>query len=422
MNIVRIVGVSNNFFKKYGLYDIDNELMPNIENEHNRPYVIVIKLNFKGKPYDFAIPFRSNIAGHREKIEYFALPPRKETKPFNIHGLHFIKMFPVDKSYLVKYNYPTENKSAILTKTYIQKNFKRLINEAQKYIELYEKGYRPSFCIDLHKLCDALYKNKQGVNKMTNLKIMSFNIRGDFDSGTEAWDIRKQNLTKIIIAENPDTIGFQEVMPHQYDDLKSLLTGYNSTGIGREDGKSKGEHAAIFFKSSRFTKFKTSSFWLSETPDKPSFGWDAHCIRICTYAKLTDNLTGKEFYHFNTHLDHMGQVAMVEGAKLVRKSALGKKVAAIITGDFNVYEDAEAYKIMTAQGLQDAKYAAKESMSYATFHGYNPPSESLGKESPIDYIFLTSRDFNVQSYKVIVNGEPGNYASDHYPIVAEVSY
>ena len=257
---------------------------------------------------------------------------------------------------------------------------------------------------------------------MTNLKIMSFNIRGDFDSGAEAWDNRKQNLIKIINAENPDTIGFQEVMHHQYEDLKMLLTEYNSTGVGREDGKSKGEHAAIFFKNSRFTQLETSSFWLSETPDKPSFGWDAHCIRICTYAKLTDNLTGKEFYHFNTHLDHMGQVAMVEGAKLVRDAALSKKAPSIITGDFNVYENTEAYKVMIAEGLQDAKYAAKESMTYGTYHEYKSPSEALRKESPIDYIFYTAGDFDVQRYEVVVAGRPGSFASDHYPIVTKMAW
>jgi len=156
MGALRIVAIKNDFFSDNDLYNIDAELIPNTENGHNRPYVIVLRLKFRGKNQDFAIPFRSNIAGHRDKFEYFALPPRKETKPRNIHGLHFIKMFPIDKAYFVKYNYPTGNASATRTKQYIQKNFSRLVTEAQNYINEFENGCRPSFCVDIGKIFDAL--------------------------------------------------------------------------------------------------------------------------------------------------------------------------------------------------------------------------------------------------------------------------
>ena len=257
---------------------------------------------------------------------------------------------------------------------------------------------------------------------MYTLNVMSFNIRGDFDSGTEAWSSRKQNAANIIIAENPDLIGFQEVMNHQYEDLVSLLPDYNHVGVGRDDGAALGERAAIFFKKERFTQLETSSFWLSETPDKPSFGWDAACIRICTYVKLADKISGRDFYHFNTHLDHMGKTAMVEGAKLVRDTVLDKGAPAIITGDFNVVENAPAYSVMTEPGLCDAKYSAADSMSYGTFHGFNPPNERLSKASPIDYIFYTQEDFNSLRYKVLVNGNVGEYSSDHYPITAGLGF
>jgi hypothetical protein len=161
MKILKIVSVKDDFFIENDLRNIESELIPNIENGHNRPYVIVIKLNFKGNEQDFAIPFRSNIAGYRDKSEYFALPPRKETKPRNIHGLHFIKMFPINKDYFIRYNYPTDNASATLTKNFIEKNFTKLIDEAQNYIDKYEEGYRPQFCVDIGKLYNKIHKIEQ---------------------------------------------------------------------------------------------------------------------------------------------------------------------------------------------------------------------------------------------------------------------
>jgi len=172
MSVLRIVSVDDKFFKDNDLYNLDNELIPNTENNHNRPYVIVLKLKFRDKYQDFAIPFRSNIAGHRDKFEYFALPPRKETKPKNIHGLHFIKMLPIDSAYFIKYNYPTDSSSATLTKQYIQKNLAKLVIEAQNYINKFEGGCRPSLCVDIGKIYDSIHKNKLLEKATTTIQIV----------------------------------------------------------------------------------------------------------------------------------------------------------------------------------------------------------------------------------------------------------
>ena len=154
--MVRIVAIDYKFFSDYGLYKFENELIPNNESGSHRPYVIVVKLKYNGILYDFAIPFRSNIAGHRKSDEYFALPPRKETKAYNVHGLHFIKMFPVKKEYFVKYNYPMDNPQALITLNFIKKNIKRLVNEAQNYLIKFADGYRPEFCVNISDLCKIL--------------------------------------------------------------------------------------------------------------------------------------------------------------------------------------------------------------------------------------------------------------------------
>jgi len=255
---------------------------------------------------------------------------------------------------------------------------------------------------------------------MSEISVMSFNIRNASDRGTESWEARLENFISLIKNASPDLMGFQEVLHNQYLDLIERFPEYGYAGAGRDDGVNAGEYAAIFYGKDRFSLIEINHFWISETPEKPSFGWDAVCIRICTYVKLLDHKTKKEFIHFNTHLDHVGQNAMLEGAKLIRKNMLEKKIPAFATGDFNITENSEPYKIMTQPGLSDSKYTAKSSMSHGTFHGYQP-SETVKDNSPIDYLFYTDKDFDIKTYKVLVNGSAGAYTSDHYPVLVTLS-
>ena len=252
------------------------------------------------------------------------------------------------------------------------------------------------------------------------LSVMSFNIRCACDKGTEAWEARIINLVPLVKNAAPDLMGVQEARHNQYLDLVERLPEYASVGVGRDDGINAGERAAIFYRKERFTLRQTGDFWLSETPEKPSLGWDAVCIRICTYAKFLDNRTRKEFTHYNTHLDHIGKTAKLEGAKLIRAHMLEAGAPSFVTGDFNINEKSEPYTIMTQDGLSDAKYAAKSSMSYGTFHGYKPSAELSGK-SPIDYLFFTDGKFDIDSYEVMVNGSEGRYTSDHYPVLVRMA-
>ena len=156
--MLRIVAIDEKFFSDYDLFNVDNELIPNVEGGYNRPYVVILRLVYNGLVQSFAIPFRSNIAGYRDRNEYFALPTRKETRKGNIHGLHFIKMFPVHKQYFRKYKYPESNTNAILTRNYIKKNSSKLVAEAQNYLNMFQNGYRPQYCVDISKLYAAIKK------------------------------------------------------------------------------------------------------------------------------------------------------------------------------------------------------------------------------------------------------------------------
>jgi len=248
------------------------------------------------------------------------------------------------------------------------------------------------------------------------LTVMSYNIRYANNHDRAPWELRRNHLIPIIQKANPDLIGFQEVLHCQYVDLITQLPEYGHMGIARDDGRDKGERTPIFYRKERFDLLDYGDFWLSETPNVPSLGWDAACSRICTYACFRDKAAGGEFMHFNTHLDHMGRVAQLEGAKLILRRMQANGIPAFITGDFNVEENSIPYNVFTQNGLADAKYAAEQTMSYGTFNNFSN-NPNIREQSPIDYLFFNPEHFNIDSYEVLVSGEEGNWASDHYPIL-----
>ena len=139
--------------------------------------------------------------------------------------------------------------------------------------------------------------------------------------------------------------------------MQKLLPDYNYLGVGRDDGKESGEYAAIFYRKNRLEVEDSGNFWLSETPEKPSKGWDAACVRICTWALFKDKVTKKHFYVFNLHMDHIGITARREAAKLVisRMESCKKGYPIVLTGDFNVDQRSEVYNVFANSGiLKDA--------------------------------------------------------------------
>jgi endonuclease/exonuclease/phosphatase family metal-dependent hydrolase len=150
------------------------------------------------------------------------------------------------------------------------------------------------------------------------LRVMTFNIRYDEPRDKEnAWPNRKELVASMIRFHHADLVGLQEALKRQLDDLEKLLPEYAWVGVGRGDGKTEGEYSAILYRKIRFTYLASSTFWLSETPDVASMGWDAAYPRIVTWVKLKDNRTSKTFFHFNTHFDNRGVLAREESSKLL---------------------------------------------------------------------------------------------------------
>ena len=257
------------------------------------------------------------------------------------------------------------------------------------------------------------------------MKIMSFNLLCG-GGGPRDWRCRTGLVLDTIRRADPDTLGVQEA---HYDWIKVLFAGlpdYDYVGIGRDDGKTAGEFSAVFYKRDKFRVLDSGTFWLSETPEVPGVkGWDAACVRCCSWAKLEEKATGRQFVHFNTHLDHVGLVAMQKGAELVtaRAARICPDLPAFFTGDFNVEPDSAPYATVIKAGFTDARHAAAQTDGGDTFHWDVFVSERGRTASTvIDYCFVKG-PVRVDSFRVIRDVYPGDlYPSDHFPVIAEYEF
>lgn len=254
------------------------------------------------------------------------------------------------------------------------------------------------------------------------LNLMTYNIRLDVASdGANAWVNRKDFLTSQISFYEPDIFGVQEAVPGQMADLRRMLPDYESFGIGREGGE-KGEFSALFYLRSRFKRLDGSTFWLSETPDVVSKGWDASYLRVCTYALFYDKQSKKRFWVFNTHLDNNGAQAREKGVELIlnRIGELNRKgYPVVFMGDLN--SEPESKLILDLRAKMSDTRLASETKPFGpegTFNGFkfDQPVERL-----IDYIFVSiDKKLAVRKYGVLSDSKALRYPSDHFPVFVTV--
>ncbi|WP_291104958.1 MULTISPECIES: endonuclease/exonuclease/phosphatase family protein [unclassified Flavobacterium] len=257
-----------------------------------------------------------------------------------------------------------------------------------------------------------------------SLKVMTYNIRLDVAvDGENDWTHRKDFFTSQIQFYEPDIFGVQEATPNQVTDIATALSHYSYIGIGR-DGVGKGESSNIYYKKDRFKIIQESTFWLSENPDKISKGWDAAFNRVCTYALLKDVKTMKTFWVFNTHLDHIGELARTNGIQLILskiKKLNKKNYPVIFMGDFNSEPTTERI-IALKKEMNDCRDISEEKPfgPSGTFNGFkhNEPVTKL-----IDYIFVSKNNkFAVRKFTVLSDSKDLRYPSDHLPVYVEISY
>jgi endonuclease/exonuclease/phosphatase family metal-dependent hydrolase len=266
--------------------------------------------------------------------------------------------------------------------------------------------------------------NVLAFGQMTSLKVMSFNLRyNNAHDGENSWPNRSERVKNFLWSESADIIGFQEVLHNEVVELDRALFNYNfnerqyvRVGVGREDGETKGEYSPIYFRANRFSLVKSKTVWLSETPTKPSKGWDAACERIATFALLFDLKTNDTLLVVNSHWDHEGVSARQESAKLILKEieAFTSIRNIIIMGDFNCTPEDPALKKLRA-AYSDAGIG--KSSKVGTFNHFERAANP--KAPRIDYVFYKLKNFGFSSYKVGNTDVTEPLLSDHFPVVVE---
>ncbi|MCG8322712.1 MAG: endonuclease/exonuclease/phosphatase family protein [Cytophagales bacterium] len=274
----------------------------------------------------------------------------------------------------------------------------------------------------MHRLIVFMILNISTPALSQHLSVMTYNIRYDNpNDGENRWEARKDFLIAQIKFHAPDIFGIQEGLAHQVNYINKELAGYKYVGVGRDDGKKKGEFSAIFFNASKFKTIESSTFWLSDTPEKISVGWDAALERICTYALFEHLETGQKIWVFNTHFDHVGKEARKNSVTLIydRIGSLNKdNHPYILMGDLNLEPGTEPIQYLS-QHLDDTKKVSKEVVfgPEGTFNGFqfNKPVTRR-----IDYIFTSKSGIEVQKYAVLSDSKNLRYASDHLPVYVEL--
>lgn len=293
-----------------------------------------------------------------------------------------------------------------------------------------------SFFISYHSQADVI-------------NVATYNLRQINENDTrngDGWERRCPVIASLIRFHEFEIFGTQEGFKTQLEDLKSLLPSYEYIGVGRDDGKEGGEHSAIFYDARKFELLDSGNFWLSETPEKPGIGWDAACVRICTWGKFRNRESGKEFRFFNLHLDHVGEIARIESVKLVQTKIResGIDIPTFLTGDFNVDQTHPMYEVLSDSDFLSDSFCTAN-LVYAFNGTYNAYRTDGYTDSRIDHIFV-SNDVTVEKYGVLTDtyrtaqSDSADYdienfpkeltlkayksrtPSDHFPVMVKVSF
>jgi len=272
-----------------------------------------------------------------------------------------------------------------------------------------------------------LQLRSQPEGKPAELIALSYNIRfNNPDDGVNAWPNRKAAVVSMLQRQLPSVFGLQEALSGQVADIEAAFPGYGRVGVGRDDGKEAGEYSPVFFDKDRFSLRRSGTFWLSQTPAIPgSRGWDAACNRVVSWVILKDISTAKTFAFFNTHFDHMGEVARRNSAILLLHAvdSLAAGIPVIVTGDFNAIPGSEPIHLILnpddpALSLIDSRSLstnnAGPAFTYTGFKVGGIPGEK------IDYIFI-KRISVVKSTSVLDEHTGEYYLSDHLPVVAHLA-
>lgn len=285
-----------------------------------------------------------------------------------------------------------------------------------------------TLCLTVLTLCLTL-----GVWAGDTLRVMSYNIRMNTSSdGVNAWPHRKDKVAEMIGARyQADVAGLQEVLVEQLRDLEERLPDYAHIGVARDDGKEAGEFSPILYRKDRFELLEQKTFWLSESPDVAGTkSWDSACNRVCTWGKFKEKESGKIFFAFNTHLDHISQAARDNGTLLIWRilNKVSGTHPVVLTGDFNSRENSFPIQFLTGKANSGEMQSDLKNTRYITETPATGPVvtftswDKLGRgDSPIDYIFVRN-GFSVAEHHHLDDKYGDFFPSDHLPVLSVLKF
>ena len=252
---------------------------------------------------------------------------------------------------------------------------------------------------------------------ISQTSIMSYNIRYSTQNDNENWwEHRKEEVAQLIDYYSPEILGIQEGLDKQVKYLDTFLSNYSYVGVGRDDGKLKGEYAAIFYKHERLKLISTKTYWLSETPNEISVGWDASFKRVVTFGEFNDIQTKDTLYVFNCHFDNIGKISRKKSAELILQIIEDKKITnkkVIVMGDLNCEPDDEPMELLKVN--LDDTYSSAATVTYGPVGTFNEFNTEMLLQRRIDYILV--KNIEVKEYRHIDDRRKNNlFPSDHLPI------
>lgn len=262
------------------------------------------------------------------------------------------------------------------------------------------------------------------------ITVATFNLRysieenHDKDSvNGEDWKRRGPVIASMVRFHEFGIFGTQEVLLHQLKDLTAWLPDYKYVGVGRDDGKQEGEHTAVFYEIEKFKVLDHGDFWLSETPEKPSMGWDGTCChRMCTWVHFEELKSGEKFYFFNTHFDHQAIIARRESSKLILQKieSIAGDDPVILMGDLNGDHESEWYKTLADSKILKDTYGQVE-VPYVNNGSFNGFGRRTSGKSIIDHVFV-SKHFTAEKWGILTDTYHGKYPSDHFPVLVKLKF
>jgi len=255
------------------------------------------------------------------------------------------------------------------------------------------------------------------------LKLMTYNIRYDNPKDEiNGWKYRKDKLVNQVNFYEPDIMGIQEGLVHQVKFLEDNLHDYKYIGVGRDDGKEKGEFAAIYYHTKTMVLLEHGTFWLSETPEEPSIGWDASMERICTYGQFNFKATGTKIWVFNAHYDHVGPGSRTNASKLIlskiNELINSKHDCVVVMGDLNAEPGQPPIELLSNQYLDAG--ACQDCVVFGPEGTYNGFDINNPLDRRIDYIFVDEEKMHISKYAVLSPLINRKFISDHFPVYVEV--